>query len=568
MRIRSGIISIAAALLLLFFHTPLHAQQDMGAKVIEAVGLMDREEYQQAQDMLRGVVSTEASNDAAWYYLGLTYVAQRDVDMAEDCFQKASSLDPGNFWYRYKLASLYALTSREDKTVELYESLLEDFPDKTDLYFNLVELYAAQGQYEKALETIEEIETVFGVTESLAISKFNLLQHLQRPQQAFQSLEEYNSKYSSPYVLSTLADHHLSMYQDSVALKYYDEALELDPDFAPALMGKAETYRMTRRYEDYFPALNAYISSSEPPAAKTGYISAVLERTDAYFMKRFGEEMDGAVSLAVSTHPSDSSVLNMAGRYYFSTDRSDLAKEYFARNENLNPQSRSALSTYIEFLMYQKDWQAVSSKSREAFRRFPQEITYLEIAALGDYHQEDYESMLEVCGTILEKASGDTALVVRTWSTVGDVYHVLGEPKKSYKAYENALKVDPDDAGVLNNYAYYLSLEGRKLKKALAMSRRTLETDPDNSTYLDTYGWILYLLGRSEEAKPHFKRAMLYGGNESAVIMDHYAEVLFDLGEYDRAMVYWNKALLINDGEIEDLEERINMRKQEMEKRK
>ena len=59
---------------------------------------------------------------------------------------------------------------------------------------------------------------------------------------------------------------------------------------------------------------------------------------------------------------------------------------------------------------------------------------------------------------------------------------------------------------------------------------------------------------------------MLYGGNESPVILDHYAEVLFALGEYDRAMVYWNKALLINKGEIADLEERINTRKQQMKK--
>ena len=99
------------------------------------------------------------------------------------------------------------------------------------------------------------------------------------------------------------------------------------------------------------------------------------------------------------------------------------------------------------------------------------------------------------------------------------------------------------------------------------MSRKTIEAEPDNATYLDTYGWILYLLGRAEEARPHFKHAMLYGGKDSAVILDHYAEVLFDLGEYDRAMVYWNQALRKNDGKIEDLEERIEQRRQQMKKK-
>ena len=100
------------------------------------------------------------------------------------------------------------------------------------------------------------------------------------------------------------------------------------------------------------------------------------------------------------------------------------------------------------------------------------------------------------------------------------------------------------------------------------MSRKTIEAEPDNATYLDTYAWILHLLGRSEEAKTHFKRAMLYGGKDSPVIMDHYAEVLFAVGEYDKAMVYWNKALLNNNGRIPDLEERINLRKQQANKKK
>ena len=146
---------------------------------------------------------------------------------------------------------------------------------------------------------------------------------------------------------------------------------------------------------------------------------------------------------------------------------------------------------------------------------------------------------------------------------MGDVYHQMGDAKKSYKAYEKALKVNPDYVYVLNNYAYYLSMEGKKLKKALAMSRKTVEAEPDNATYLDTYGWILHLLGKSAEAKPQFKHAMLYGGKDSPVILDHYAEVLFALKEYDMAFVYWNLARQKNDGEIEDLDERIRKRREE-----
>jgi Tfp pilus assembly protein PilF len=217
--------------------------------------------------------------------------------------------------------------------------------------------------------------------------------------------------------------------------------------------------------------------------------------------------------------------------------------------------------------MYTGRWEDLSSEGRRAYEAFPDHTSFLELASVGDYNLKAYDKVLEICDMVLKAAPADSSKTLRAWSTKGDVYHVIGEPGKSYRAYEKALKINPDYVYVLNNYAYYLSVDGKKLKKACQMSSKAIEAEPDNATYLDTFGWILHLLGRSEEARTHFKRAMLYGGKDSPVILDHYAEVLFALGEYDRAMFYWNKAIQINKGEIGDLEERVNMRKQQKQKK-
>ena len=79
-----------------------------------------------------------------------------------------------------------------------------------------------------------------GVTESLAMYRFNILRYLERHEEAYESLKKYNSRYSSPFVLVTLAEYELSTYNDSTALAYYNEALDLAPDYSPALLGKAE----------------------------------------------------------------------------------------------------------------------------------------------------------------------------------------------------------------------------------------------------------------------------------------------------------------------------------------
>ena len=154
----------------------------------------------------------------------------------------------------------------------------------------------------------------------------------------------------------------------------------------------------------------------------------------------------------------------------------------------------------------------------------------------------DNARVIEECNIMMELEPDDIDNVVLCLSIIGDTQHEMGENRKAYKTYEKALKLEPEYCPVLNNYAYYLSLERRRLAKAEKMSRITITKEPDNPTYLDTYGWILFLRGKAKQAKPYFKHAMLYGGKDSAVVLMHYSLVLERLGEKDLATYYRNLA--------------------------
>ena len=168
---------------------------------------------------------------------------------------------------------------------------------------------------------------------------------------------------------------------------------------------------------------------------------------------------------------------------------------FFRENAQVYPDSYGAAADYVEFLMYTDRWEELSREGRKAYERFPYETAFLEMASVGDYNLGDYGGVLEICGKVLEVAPADSSKTLRAWSTIGDVYHELGDSRKSFKAYEKALKINPDYAYVLNNYAYFLCIEGRKLKRAEDMSYRAVQAEPDNANSLDTYGWILYLRG-------------------------------------------------------------------------
>ena len=205
------------------------------------------------------------------------------------------------------------------------------------------------------------------------------------------------------------------------------------------------------------------------------------------------------------------------------------------------PESVALQATYIQVLSLQGKWEAMRDTSLEAFERF-HELGFMDYANMANYQLEDYDAIIGNCRYLIKNYPKDNKVLLASWSQLGDAYHSKGNSKDAYKAYNKALKIDPSYAPVLNNYAYYLSEEGKKLKKAYTMSKKTIEAEPDNATYLDTFGWILHLQGKDLEAKPFFKHAMLYGGKESAVILRHYATVLEALGENDSAKVYINLA--------------------------
>ena len=284
------------------------------------------------------------------------------------------------------------------------------------------------------------------------------------------------SLYNNPNTLSMVADAKVAARQDSTALAYYNQALLADPGYAPAQFGRMELLRRMGNLPAYFVGLEDLIRNEEVRPEMKSHYLTVL--------------MD-----------------NIDSPFYWVWG--DTINRLVDLDRDLHPEDYDIQLLKLRMCYIKQDWDAV----------------------------------LAQCDVMagLARAQGNNERLAEALSIAGDVwYQQLEDSKKAYEIYEQALQVDPDRTSVLNNYAYYLSQEGRQLRKALKMSRRTIELEPDNATYLDTYGWLLYLLRRPKEAKPYFKHAMLYGGKDSAVVLEHYSKVLEALGEQDLATYYKN----------------------------
>ena len=546
---------------LLFLLSSLAFAQSVENQLMDAVALYNNRAFTQSRTLLQTLSKAAPDNDAVWYYLGLDEAMLGNADAAISHLRKAVDLDPHNYWYKRRLADLYQAAGEDEMVVQMYESILSEFPDKSEVLYDLLGMYLKQEEFEKALGALADIEKVTGPGEQLASTRYDILRHLNRDEEAIRSLEDFNDQFTSPSILSMMGDYYLSERQDSLSLACYEEALRTQSDYVPALLGKSEVYRVGRHYPEYFSTMNDFIDNDNVPVeAKGMYVGNLIRSLDPKLINLHRDGFDGMVSRLQVKHPTDTAALATAGGYYYATGRLEKGVDCFKKAADLYPESLNQTVSCIQILMMAERWEEVRDRCIAAFDRF-QELGFMEYLNSANYYLKDYDSVINNCRYLIAREPKNTELVKSSWAQIGDMYHLKGDSKSAYKAYDKVLKMDASYAPVLNNYAYYLSEDGKQLKKALAMSKKTVEAEPDNATYLDTYAWILHLLGRDRDAKPYFKHAMLYGGKDSAVMLDHYAEVLYALGEYDLAQVYWGQAKDKNtEGEVPDLDQRVSAR--------
>ena len=532
---------VVILLLLCAFGVPVPAQET-DANLVDAVTLYTNGQNKKARQLLHTLSIADPKNDAVWYYLSMASLRDRDLDSAVEACSMAVALDSTNYWYRHLEARLSILQNKADDGISQYEALVRDFPDQNGTWYELLDLYLKNQKFEKALEALDEIEKQRGPSEEVTRTRYDVYTAMGRQDEGAQILEKFNEQFSVPSVLSMLGDYYLADFKDSLALARYEEALSLDSAYLPAVLGKSEVYRHMRRYPDYFKTLDPFFSSQDVSAeSKSMYIGNLTRSLDPRILEIHRAGFDTLVVKAGAAHPADSSLLSTIGSYYYTTGREKEAGEWFRKSADLYPESITQTATYIQYLQLQSQWEPLRERSMQGYERF-QQLAFLDYANLASYNLEDWDSIIANSQMLLKRFSKDKEICLNAWTQLGDAYHSKGDSKNSYKAYQNALKINPDYAPVLNNYAYYLSLEGKNLKKAYTMSKKTIEQEPDNATYLDTFAWILHLMGRDLEAKPFFKHAMLYGGKESATILRHYATVLEALGEADTAKIYRNQA--------------------------
>ena len=499
-------------------------------------------------------------DDASMYELSALYQQAGRNSEALSMIQQAADLQPDNKWYQIRLAQLHLQNSDYQTFIKIYDKLMEDDPDNLEYVETYIDVLLRVGNFDKVLEKLDYLEQQVGRNEYIYLQKIQIYDEQGKTDKAIEEMEKLvefmpdNTRYRA-----LLAEAYRKTKRDKDAYQQYMKIKELDPEDKYVDVSLMDYYQSVgdrdKAFEELVAAVNNVNLDYDTKAQLYNY---VLQNNSFYF--KSDSELDAKMTTIgnafIEKHPDKPLGYYTIGSTYQSKGQYATAKDYYvmslARDANDNRVYLNLLNC-CDILKQYEDQVYYSNKALELYPTIPIFYYY---NGLGYYNIKDYEN----CVRSFEKARKfvtDNKMLVFFDAFIGDSYINLKNNTKAFEAYDRVLRISPDEVSVLNNYAYYLSLDNQDLERALEMSAKTIKAEPKNATYLDTYAWVLYKLGRYQEAKKYMDKVFKYDKHPNGTNYEHLGDILYQLGDKKNAVKNWKKAQKAGDEVSEFLEQKI-----------
>ncbi|MBR6647817.1 MAG: tetratricopeptide repeat protein, partial [Bacteroidaceae bacterium] len=236
----------------------------------------------------------------------------------------------------------------------------------------------------------------------------------------------------------------------------------------------------------------------------------------------------------------------------------------------IEPENQKAQLGLLQIAIDRNDYKEVITRCDTAILYNPEILELYFYKGIACYQEERLQEAIEAYKNGLERRAEDYdgELVSNVYTLLGDTYHEVGNLDACMQAYDSALVYNSENVAVLNNYAYYLSMEGGDLDKAEEMSLITIKSEPENATYIDTYMWILFCKERYQEAKAYADKLLAITKEDAdKVLLHHCGDVYAKCGDIERAVELWQRAQSAGD-DSKLLTKKIKKRKYYADKKK
>ena len=484
------------------------------------------------------------TNAAVNYALASALIKSGKAVEAFAYAQKAYQLSPTNTYYLLQVAELYVKQKRYADAETLYEELLSRGQESMEYGVELAAIYLFDDKPDKALATYDRVEKAMGLNEEITRQKQRIYLKQNKIDKAIEEAERLiASEPADPDFLIEGAELLIANERVPLALTWLERALKLNPDDPQAHMLLADVYRRQGNLDKSGQELQKVFDN---PNLEAGLKARILSS----YMGVAGDKptaKQDALKMAqalVTQSPGDAKAQVMLADLLAQQGQKAQARDAYVKAAKADPSIYQVWEAIIQLDGELSQVDSIMAHSEKALEVFPSQgmLWYANGSAhLYKRHYQQAVDALDEARKLL--TTNPTFKATELQGQLGDAYNGLGDHQRSNEAYEMALKIDPNDDHVLNNYSYFLSLRKENLPRARAMSTLLAERNPTNATYLDTHAWVLYVMKDYAGAKRFLEKAVQADpATVSGTILEHYGDVLFQIGEKDKALVQWKLA--------------------------
>lgn len=504
----------------------------------EAMRVFDKNRFDETMALLKHCERVAPDDPATAYYLGILYGGLHDRERMLRYFDKAYGLCPEEYWYAYAVQHYKAgsdtetgrskTTKDKDKTlaIKALQKEIKRSPDESKSAEVLQQIYINEHDIKQALKMQDIIDGINGMDMQSAIQRYRLSMAAGKPRLARAAIENYLKYDPDNYYMQVFQGDVLMQQGDAEGA--YEQYMRVEREYPenPYLaLSLSNYYGVTGDTEK---AAEYELHAIDNEAVSLEYKLSVmsdyqwLQQNDSMYMK--------ALESIGRQYPQEVDALLPLAEYKIKQGEKAEAEELLWTILDINPKHIHTWQSLLSLM--QTDTTATDSDylhlTRAAISHMPEQQQWYSLMSILQLRQNQRDSAIYYCHEGLRQPDNDdlsnkVSLIVQ----LADI-HVMQESYDSaFHYYEEALKYNPENAYVLNNYAYTLAINGGDLRKAEKMSQRTIKQEPDNPTYLDTYAWILHLEGQETLARFYMQKAWDNSEDKTDKEMIEHYEVIF-----------------------------------------
>jgi adenylate cyclase len=338
-----------------------------------------------------------------------------------------------------------------------------------------------------------------------------------------------------------------SMENITEALRWFDEALNIDPEYAAAYAGKCAAYEnafrevhetslIHRAQSACSTALqlnpnlvivhtalgDLYYSTGRPDEAEKSYLRALeidpsssesyMGLGDVYLALNRPQDAEDSLRQAIGLHPGDWTPYNRLGNYLFNTGQYLEAAQQFEYAIALDHANSNAYSNLGAAYMLAGNFIAALPAFQQSLAVTPKATTYTNLGMLH-YYLGHLDESIAYHRKAIELEPNEPL----SHSNLGDALWIAGDEDGARKAFEealliaeNAFRVNPNDPSTMMDLAWIRAMLDDTDAASSLMSRvRELAPNDPYTYYYD--GLVRYRAGKADDAIGAFRKAVKMG---------------------------------------------------------